>query len=135
MLCGTYNNTDSTLELGQRRGFSNADIRRLNAHYSCASYFTTDPTTSTSTVVSTTPYAGCNAMVSPTCVGETRPTLADPTDCTMFYVCQGNQLIRMPCPEGLYYNPVIFVCDWPWATVCCSDKGIQDHQHHVLLPL
>ncbi|XP_046446694.1 hatching enzyme 1.2-like [Daphnia pulex] len=100
---------DSILELGNRDHLSEKDIRRLNARYSCSS--TTEPPTG---------QTGCDPTASaPTCYGETRPTLADPTDCTKYYVCQGLEPIRMPCPEGLFYNPLIFVCDWPWATICC----------------
>lgn len=107
--------TDSNLALGNRDHPSAADIRRLNARYSCSS--TTEAPTG----------SGCDPTASaPTCYGETRPTLADPADCTKYYVCQGSEPIRMPCPEGLYYNPLIFVCDWPWATICCSATRRRD---------
>ncbi|XP_032777606.2 hatching enzyme 1.2 [Daphnia magna] len=106
---------DSNLALGNRDHPSAADIRRLNARYSCSS--TTEAPTG----------SGCDPTASaPTCYGETRPTLADPADCTKYYVCQGSEPIRMPCPEGLYYNPLIFVCDWPWATICCSATRRRD---------
>jgi hypothetical protein len=108
--------TDSTLELGNRDHLSDTDIRRLNARYSCSS-----------TTETPTGQDGCDPLGSaPTCYVETRPTLADPTDCTKYYVCQGSDPIRMPCPEGLYYNPLIFVCDWPWATICCSGTKHRD---------
>lgn len=107
--------TDSNLALGNRNGPSDADIRRLNARYSCTSS-TEAPTAS-----------GCDPSASaPTCFGETRPTLADLADCTKYYVCQGSEPIRMPCPEGLYYNSLIFVCDWPWATICCPSSKRRD---------
>nr|CAH0110898.1 unnamed protein product [Daphnia galeata] len=113
---------DTTRELGNRDHLSDTDIRRLNARYSCSS--------------TTEVPLGCDPSASaPTCFGETRPTLADPTDCTKYYVCQGSEPIRMPCPEGLFYNPLIFVCDWPWATICCPVTKRRDGTIANMVPI
>lgn len=44
---------------------------------------------------------------------------ADPLDCAGFYSCIGNVVIgHQFCPDGLYFNPVINNCDFPWNVDC-----------------
>lgn len=169
--------TESNLHLGQRDGFSESDIRRLNARYQCAppteiadlssttdstvpsttattktpttrtitkastvatTMITTKPTTPTTTVKATNDDPRCQLSGNePKCDGETRPTLADPHDCTKYYVCQvdlsyGYQLIQLPCPEGLIYNSTIYVCDYPRNTICCSSSKASDMEGNFL---
>lgn len=137
------------MALGLRERLSDADIRRLNAHYSCLLPTTTTvPTTEVPTTeVPTTDVPTKSTTLLPTrttssstrtastsitattaiepvsrCNGLT-PSYADPEDCTKFYVCQGLRAIQMYCPAGLYYNSELYVCDWPWAVQCDSQPS------------
>ena len=38
---------------------------------------------------------------------------ADKSDCTMYYMCEGERKHHMPCPVNLVFNPNENVCDWP----------------------
>ncbi|XP_012271912.1 probable chitinase 10 [Orussus abietinus] len=37
----------------------------------------------------------------------------DKSDCTMYYMCEGERKHHMPCPVNLVFNPNENVCDWP----------------------
>ena len=73
----------------------------------------------------------------------TAPNMADPEDCTQFYVCEPiNRLTRMSCPDGLYYNPLIYTCDWSWNTIekgtlCCNlpvvNRGKKKTQFDIII--
>ncbi len=39
--------------------------------------------------------------------------LCDDADWSSFWSCSGGVKIFMHCPDGLYYNPTLEVCDWP----------------------
>ncbi|XP_019869271.2 uncharacterized protein LOC109597929 [Aethina tumida] len=39
-------------------------------------------------------------------------------DCTKFCQCSNGQAILHNCPEGLHFNPVLNVCDWPQDAGC-----------------
>ena len=51
----------------------------------------------------------------------------DPKDCNSFYQCADGITYWKHCPEGLYFNPVNKVCDWP-RNVECTAEGQQDKQ-------
>jgi hypothetical protein len=34
-------------------------------------------------------------------------------DCTKFYKCLNGEAFEMECPDDLYYNPTLQVCDYP----------------------
>ncbi|GAB0099563.1 hypothetical protein DMENIID0001_154460 [Sergentomyia squamirostris] len=38
--------------------------------------------------------------------------LPHPTNYTKFYICDHGKAVEFNCPEGLYFNPKINVCDW-----------------------
>lgn len=40
------------------------------------------------------------------------------SDCNLFYQCDNGQLIERSCPEGLYFNPIVDVCDFPSNVTC-----------------
>ncbi|KAJ3659773.1 hypothetical protein Zmor_011446 [Zophobas morio] len=39
-------------------------------------------------------------------------------DCTKFYDCSDGTPVLYDCPDGLYFNPVLQVCDWPENSGC-----------------
>ena len=51
----------------------------------------------------------------------------DAKDCESFYHCTNGVTYWRHCPEGLYFNPVLRVCDWP-RNVKCTTEGLQDKQ-------
>ncbi|GJQ81034.1 hypothetical protein Trydic_g21843 [Trypoxylus dichotomus] len=44
--------------------------------------------------------------------------LTDGGDCTIFYKCNWGVPILFNCPAGLYFNPVLNVCDFPEDAGC-----------------
>ena len=47
------------------------------------------------------------------------------TECNKFYQCSfGHRWEDQECPEGLYFNPEISVCDWPENVDCGVGKPI-----------
>jgi len=38
--------------------------------------------------------------------------LAHPTDCTKYFQCSNGEAFERKCPDPLYWNPEIKVCDW-----------------------
>ncbi len=51
--------------------------------------------------------------------------LPNPEDCSSFFSCSNGVPILMHCPDGLYFNDELDVCDWPQAVVReeCLPKG------------
>jgi len=41
-----------------------------------------------------------------------------PTDCTLYYQCFGTSPILMSCPEGLFFDSTLDVCNWPDQVDC-----------------
>lgn len=41
-----------------------------------------------------------------------------PYECSQFYVCEGSMPILLNCPDGLHFDPVYNVCNWPWDANC-----------------
>lgn len=50
----------------------------------------------------------------------------DKSDCTRYYMCEGERKHHMPCPVNLVFNPNENVCDWPERVESCS--------HHTEAP-
>lgn len=46
----------------------------------------------------------------------------DKSDCTHYYMCEGERKHHMPCPANLVFNPNENVCDWP--------ENVEGCQHH-----
>ncbi len=51
--------------------------------------------------------------------------LPNSADCRTFYTCSNGVAILMYCPEGLHYNDMLEVCDWP-RDAGCKDGGGND---------
>ena len=51
------------------------------------------------------------------------PFVPHPTDCSLYYQCNGDLPILMDCPDGLYFDPQLNVCNWP-DQVDCQNKGL-----------
>jgi len=49
------------------------------------------------------------------------PFVPHPTDCSLYYQCNGDLPILMDCPDGLYFDPQLNVCNWP-DQVDCQNK-------------
>ncbi|KAG8229164.1 hypothetical protein J437_LFUL009234 [Ladona fulva] len=49
--------------------------------------------------------------------------LPDSSDCSSFYQCVWGQPVHMKCPDDLYFNPKLQVCDWPWNVECEDDSS------------
>ncbi|XP_065558234.1 probable chitinase 10 isoform X2 [Artemia franciscana] len=45
----------------------------------------------------------------------------DKTDCTRYYMCEGERKHHMPCPVQLVFNIKENVCDWPENVEGCED--------------
>ncbi|XP_030745439.1 uncharacterized protein LOC115874416 [Sitophilus oryzae] len=44
-----------------------------------------------------------------------------PNDCTKFYKCGSLSPTLFQCPDGLYFNPDLLVCDWMKSSECQTD--------------
>lgn len=123
--------------MGQRDGLSVTDVHRIKARYCkevntiSPSLTTTTPSPTTTTMTtSTTAMMGCDPSAPPpTCDEDMHlANMADPTNCAYYYVCEGVKPTRMMCPVGLYYNPLIYVCDWPFNVDCCMAQRNRDRK-------
>lgn len=47
----------------------------------------------------------------------------DPTDCSVFYICDQGNLFTNNCPSGLHFNSLSSVCDWPQNAHCEDGNG------------
>lgn len=45
-------------------------------------------------------------------------------DCQLYYQCSHATFYEIRCPEGLYFNPSISVCDWPSNVYCEADQSL-----------
>ncbi|XP_054280877.1 chitin-binding domain protein cbd-1-like [Macrosteles quadrilineatus] len=43
---------------------------------------------------------------------------SDPDDCRVFYQCDHGRPVRKRCSPGTVFNPVSWVCDWPYNVDC-----------------
>lgn len=71
-----------------------------------------------------------NGLQPPTTAATTSTTAADPGMCTgvgafphpeyceKFYFCSNGQIIEFTCPDGLFFDPLELVCNWPEEVVC-----------------
>ncbi|GJQ76556.1 hypothetical protein Trydic_g2254, partial [Trypoxylus dichotomus] len=44
--------------------------------------------------------------------------LPDQSDCTQFFKCDNGVPVLFTCPDGLYFNPTINICDFPQDSGC-----------------
>jgi len=45
-----------------------------------------------------------------------------PTDCSLYYQCVGNNPTLMSCPDGLYFDSNLNVCNWPQFVDCQNEE-------------
>lgn len=92
---------------------------------------TTQPSTVSTTGGTTEPGNNSTGTASPSSTTGNpggfscpRPTgyFPDPEDCGAFYSCLANQPTHEYCPEGLHFNPVLELCDWPESAGCVSNN-------------
>lgn len=48
--------------------------------------------------------------------------LPHPKDCSKFLMCVQGQLVEGQCPNGLYFDSVLQICNWP-SEVDCGDRN------------
>ena len=41
-----------------------------------------------------------------------------PTECGLYYQCVGNNPVLMSCPDGLFFDPSLNLCNWPDLVDC-----------------
>lgn len=46
--------------------------------------------------------------------------LPSPSDCTVFYICDGGLAWIQYCPANLIFNPILHVCDHPEVSSCAQ---------------
>ncbi len=46
-----------------------------------------------------------------------------PGNCSDFYSCQNGVAILMHCPDGMYFNDKLDVCDWPRNVDCGANNN------------
>lgn len=69
--------------------------------------------TKTTTIPPTTPIPN-----DPLCSTNATHYLPDPNDCHKFFECDNGMLKNFTCPDGLFFNPVLSVCDWKKPSSC-----------------
>ncbi|XP_049859404.1 mucin-19-like [Schistocerca gregaria] len=45
------------------------------------------------------------------------------SDCTKFCKCDHGTPVTFDCPAGLYFNPTLEVCDWPYRAGCANSSA------------
>ena len=63
------------------------------------------------------------ATTSVECPEDGAPFVPHPTNCSLYYQCNGDLPILMDCPDGLYFDPQLNVCNWP-DQVDCQIQGL-----------
>jgi len=54
------------------------------------------------------------------CHGKPNGYYPDPYSCERFIVCEGGFAFPEYCPPGLFYDPALNQCGWPWEVMCGS---------------
>ncbi|EFN77164.1 Chondroitin proteoglycan-2 [Harpegnathos saltator] len=58
----------------------------------------------------------------PDCPAEGTAKLPYSENCTLYFVCNNGWKTIHSCPVGLYFNPLIKECDWPFDEIVCEPK-------------
>lgn len=56
----------------------------------------------------------------PDCPADGAAKLPFPTNCTLYYNCENGWKTLHSCPWGLYFNPLVSQCDWPFGQIICD---------------
>lgn len=59
-----------------------------------------------------------NWTIDPDCRNSDSYLFPYPGDCTKYYECANSQKIEMDCPSGLWFNPTLTICDYPYQAGC-----------------
>eukprot|EP00088_Acartia_fossae_P046087 TRINITY_DN4970_c0_g1_i15.p1 TRINITY_DN4970_c0_g1~~TRINITY_DN4970_c0_g1_i15.p1 ORF type:complete len:155 (-),score=44.30 TRINITY_DN4970_c0_g1_i15:105-569(-) len=63
------------------------------------------------------------------CTGKPDGTfLADPTDCSKFYICDGGLAWQQTCDPPLWFDPTLNICNWS-DNVECMPTTTTDNGH------
>ncbi len=57
--------------------------------------------------------------------------IPNPADCSTFFSCSNGVAILMRCPDGLYFNDKLDVCDWPRnvdTKDCAKPEGEEEEE-------
>lgn len=73
------------------------------------------------------PAVGCAALAA----GNPAGLYPDLLDCTHYYQCSNNIPYHMACPAGLYFNPTLYVCDYPNNAGCVLCQRKSDSKRNV----
>ena len=65
------------------------------------------------------------ATTSVECPEAGAPFVPHPTNCSLYYQCNGDLPILMECPDGLFFDTSLNVCNWP-DLVDCQNKGLKE---------
>ncbi len=60
--------------------------------------------------------------------------LPNPADCSSFYSCNNGVAILMHCPDGLYFNDELEVCDWPQNVNCLPKRYLEEVKYQTGSP-
>lgn len=52
------------------------------------------------------------------CPDQIYHTYPHPTDCTRYFLCDNGVSYPYQCPDGLYFDPTLQVCNWPEFVDC-----------------
>lgn len=66
------------------------------------------------------------------CKEKSTGLYADPKDCKSFYHCANGVTYWKHCPNGLYFNRTVNVCDWPRNVKCAA--AAEDKQDMSKIP-
>jgi hypothetical protein len=44
-------------------------------------------------------------------------------DCTKYFLCVNGTGISLTCPDGLFFNPTVHECDFPYNVPECDTEG------------
>ncbi|KAJ3659503.1 hypothetical protein Zmor_011188 [Zophobas morio] len=54
----------------------------------------------------------------PAVEGQFPTFITDRSNCSVFYMCAHGIPVLKVCPNGLFFNPALEVCDWPQNAGC-----------------
>ena len=61
-----------------------------------------------------------NAVECPDSQDDEISFVPSPVDCSKYYVCVESEPIEMSCPEGLWFDRELNVCDFPMNVDCAG---------------
>ena len=73
-----------------------------------------------------------NAVECPDSQDDEISFVPSPVDCSKYYVCVQSEAIEMDCPEGLWFNNELNVCDFPENVACGGNFVVISRQNSVL---